>query len=230
MTEMQDSKRTDASMITERLRSEIVSGALAPGSKLKLVPLAARYDVSRGPVREAASRLAAEGLIVIEDQRGFRVTPISRADLLDVTRTRQQIEELALRDAIAHGDLAWEGQVMAACHMLDRVTLTGEDGGHKAEFAALHRAFHEALVGACTSHYLRGFRARLYALTDRYRNLAADSYAAGQDRDIAGEHHAIAEAAVAREADAACALLSAHLGETASTLLAAYPPLFGEDA
>ena len=86
MTEMQDSKRTDASMITERLRSEIVSGALAPGSKLKLVPLAARYDVSRGPVREAASRLAAEGLIVIEDQRGFRVTPISRADLLDVTK------------------------------------------------------------------------------------------------------------------------------------------------
>ena len=78
---MQDeaqTKPTEASLITARLRQEIVNGTVAPGAKLKLVPLARRYEVSRGPLREAAARLAAEGLVTIEDQRGFRVAPISR--------------------------------------------------------------------------------------------------------------------------------------------------------
>lgn len=223
------SKPTEASLVTDRLREEIVQGVVAPGTRLKLVPLARRYEVSRGPLREAASRLAAEGLVTIEDQRGFRVSPISRADLLDVTRTRQRVEVLALRDAMEHGDLAWEGEVMATCHVLARVT--GHDGSPaaRAEFLARHRAFHEALVAACPSAYLQHFRERLYALSERYRHLAADRYAAGaSSRDIAAEHRAIAEAAVARDAERACALLAAHLGETAATLLGAYPELFAD--
>ncbi|MCB9763790.1 MAG: GntR family transcriptional regulator [Alphaproteobacteria bacterium] len=220
------SRPTDASLATTRLRQEILSGQVPPGTKLKLVPLARRYAVSRGPLREAASRLAAEGLITIEDQRGFRVTPISRADLLDVTRTRQRVETLALRDAIAHGDVAWEGRVLAACHVLGRTPV--DDPAQRAAFAEHHRAFHEALVAACPSAYLLRFRARLYALTERYRNLASERYAAERGaRDVAGEHLALAEAAVARDADAACALLEEHLGRTAQTLLEGYPALFG---
>lgn len=216
-------------MATARLREEIVSGAVAPGQKLKLVPLARRYAVSRGPLREAASRLAAEGLITIEDQRGFRVRPISREDLLDVTRTRQQIEVLALRDAIAHGDLSWEGRVMSTTHMLERVTDHDGTPQARAAFGEHHRAFHETLVSACPSAYLLDFRHRLYALTERYRNLAAEGYASGRGhRDIAQEHRALAHAVVARDANRACALLEAHLAETADMLLAAYPELLGE--
>lgn len=217
-------RRTEASLLTDRLRRDILRGDVAPGAKLKLVRLAERYAVSRGPLREAASRLASEGLVEIEDQRGFRVAAISRADLLDVTRTRQQIECLALRDAIARGDLAWEGRVMASCHVLERVT-----GGEDADaFAQHHRAFHESLVAACPSRYLLDFRERLYALTARYRNLAAEGYAARRaERDIAGEHQALAEAVVARRADTACALLAEHIDATAQTLLSAYPELFG---
>jgi GntR family carbon starvation induced transcriptional regulator len=221
-----ETKPTGASLLTDRLREEIVSGAVPPGAKLKLVPLARRFEVSRGPLREAATRLAAEGLVSIEDQRGFRVTPISRADLMDLTQTRQRIEVLALRDAMEAGDLAWEGRVIAAFHMLDRVTSEGGAGG--VAFQDYHHDFHEALVSACPSAYLLDFRERLYALTERYRNLAADGYASGRgDRDIAAEHRALAEAAVARQVDSACALLAEHLGETARTLLLAYPELFG---
>lgn len=218
-------KPTEASLATARLRAEIVGGVMRPGDKLKLEPLARRYAVSRGPLREAASRLAAEGLVTIEDHRGFRVAPLSRVDLADVTATRQRIEVLALEDAIAHGDLAWEGRVKAACHMLDRVTGHLED---RAAFAAQHQAFHEALVSACPSAYLLEFRARLYALTERYRNLAAEGYAAGRaHRDVAAEHQALADAAVARDAPRAAALLRAHLAETARQLIEAYPELFG---
>ena len=222
-------KPTEASLLTDRLRAEIVSGAVPPGSRLKLVPLARRFDVSRGPLREAATRLAAEGLVTIEDQRGFTVAPVSRADLLDVTRTRQRVEAMALRDSIAHGDLAWEGQVMAACHVLERVTPFASEPDGRERFREHHHAFHEALVQACPSTYLLRFREHLYALTERYRNLAsARLVPGGSPRDVAAEHAAIAEAAVARDADRAVALLGEHLDATARSLLLAYPELFGE--
>src|ERR1700761_9331892 len=99
---------TMASAVVDRLRDDIVQGVLPPGEKLRLEHLAPRYGVGRTPLREACCRLAAEGLVTIEDQRGFRVTPISRAGLLDLTRTRQHIETLALRQSILAGDLRWE--------------------------------------------------------------------------------------------------------------------------
>lgn len=219
---------TETSLATDRLRSEILSGVVPPGSKIKLVPLARRYAISRGPLREAASRLAAEGLVSIEDQRGFRAAPISRADLLDLTRTRQRVELLALRDAVEHGDLAWEGRVTAAEHVLARVTAHDGSPAARALFADKHAEFHAALVEACPSSYLLDFRARLYALTERYRNLAAAHDASRRARDVAAEHRAIADAVVARDAERACALLGAHLAHTAEGLVAAYPELFGE--
>lgn len=224
------SRPTEASLLTERLRAEILSGSVAPGARLKLEPLAARYEVSRGPLREAASRLAAEGLVTIEDQRGFRVAPISRADLLDATATRQQIEAMTLRDSLARGDLAWEGRVLAAAHVLERLTPPAPDDASRAEFARAHKDFHEALVSACASTYLLGFREQLYAVTERYRNLAAARYARpAHKRDVAAEHRALAETAIARDADRAVALLTEHLDATARTLLEDYPALFGEE-
>lgn len=224
MVEETSPRRTDATLAAERLRHEILSGGVAPGSKLKLASLAERYAMSRGPLREAATRLAAEGLVTIEDQKGFRVTAISREDLLDLTATRKRIELLALRDSIGHGDLAWEGHVMAACHVLDRVT--GSDPAQT--FSDRHRAFHEALVAACPSTYLLRFREQLYALTERYRNLARHGDHRVRDaRDVSAEHQAIAEAAVSRRADEACTLLGEHLARTAEVLIEAYPELFG---
>ncbi|NVB37597.1 FCD domain-containing protein [Pseudenhygromyxa sp. WMMC2535] len=221
-------RRTEASVATDRLRAEIVEGRVAPGAKLKLVSLAERYEMSRGPLREAASRLAAEGWVTSEDQRGFRVAPISRADLLDLTQTRQRIELLALRDAIEHGDLVWEGRVMAACHVLERVTNDDPSPAARAQFVEPHHAFHQVLVEACPSNYLLRFREHLYALTERYRNLASQSDAGLRGRrDVAAEHQAIAEATVSRNPDQACEALAAHLGETAEVLISAYPQFFG---
>ena len=126
---------------------------VAPGAKLKLVPLARRYEVSRGPLREAASRLAAEGLVTIEDQRGFRVS----ADLPGRPPRRHPPPVSASRSSpfgtpCEHGDLGWEGQVMAACHVLARVTdHDGSAGRSGTAFLEHHLAFHEALVSACPS-------------------------------------------------------------------------------
>ncbi len=223
-----EAARTDATAVTRRLREDIVGGVVAPGSKLKLVPLAERYQVGRGPLREAACRLAAEGLVVIEDQRGFRVAPISRTDLIDVTRTRQRIEALALRDALHHGDDVWEGDVIAALHVLERVSGQDASESKRALFRERHRAFHDTLCAPCPSAYLRQFRETLYAHSERYRCLAADRYRDdAARRDIPGEHEAIAQAAIARDADLVCRLLESHLERTLETLLDGYPELFG---
>jgi DNA-binding GntR family transcriptional regulator len=224
---------TEASLAAERLRADIVAGHLAPGSRLKLAPLARELGVSRAPLREAANRLATEGLLTQADQRGFRVAEISRADLDDVTQTRQRIEALALRDAIAAGGLDWEGEVMAALHRLDRLSLSGDgapgaptSAEQQARFRVEHARFHAALVSACPSVHLLDFRERLYALTERYRNLALVGPPTG--RDVRGEHRALAEAAVARDAERAVALLSHHLAATAAALADGLPHLFGD--
>lgn len=225
----EDPRLTDTARLTARLRSEILSGAVAPGSKLKLEPLARRYASSRGPLREAASRLAAEGLVRIHDRRGFQVAPISRVDLLTLTETRRRIEVWALRDSIAQGDLAWEGRVLASHHVLEGST--EHDGSEPAlrHYAEEHRRFHDVLVSACPSPYLLEFRERLFALSERYRNLARARRPGGPRRDVAGEHRAIAEAAVARDADRAADALATHLEGTARVLIDAYPALFGAE-
>ena len=221
------SRKTEATLVAERLRDEIVRGVVRPSSKLKLAELAERYGIGRAPLREAASKLAAEQLVVFEDHRGFRVAPISREDLIDVTRTRQQIETLALADAITNGDDVWEGEVMAALHRLSRTSNLDSTNEGRTRFTDRHRAFHAALCAACPSAYLLRFRETLYAHSERYRALAEDRYRTETHRDVPAEHEAIAHAAVNRDVDLACRLLKSHLERTAQTLIDGYPEVFG---
>ena len=175
-------RKTEATLVAERLRDEIVRGVVAPSAKLKLAVLAERYGIGRAPLREAAAKLAAEQLLVFEDHRGFRVAPISRDDLIDVTETRQRVETMALADAITYGDDEWEGEVMAALHRLRRTSNIDDSDTGKARFRDRHREFHAALCAACPSTYLLRFRETLYAHTERYRALAEDRYRREPDR------------------------------------------------
>ena len=106
--------RSLTSAVLAHVRAEILSCRLKPGEKVLISLLARRLGVSLSAVREALSRLAAEGLVRAEDQRGFRVTPVSIEDLRDITRTRVDLEGLALRRAIELGDARWEERVRAA--------------------------------------------------------------------------------------------------------------------
>jgi GntR family transcriptional regulator, carbon starvation induced regulator len=225
------SEPTRASTVVDRLRAEIIDGTLAPGVKLRLEHLTSSYGVGRTPLREACCRLASEGLVTIEDQRGFRVTPISREDLLDLTRTRQQIESLALRASILRGDLAWEGEVTAAHHRLSRLSPGAFAGQGKAVVAGPlddaweteHGKLHLALIGACGSPWLLRFHGILFEQSERYRRLAS---AYGQpERDIDQEHAALVRAALSRDAERACALLTEHIARTTDKVLSAHPAL-----
>lgn len=219
------SESTLATAVVDRLRAEILSGKLAPGEKLRLEHVAARYGVGRTPLREACCRLTSEGLVTILDQRGFRVTPISRGDLLDLTRTRQQIETLALRASIAHGDLTWERDVSAALERLRRLSSVGPrrtSPTFDLKWETEHAKLHAALLAACESPLLLKFHALLFEQSERYRRLSI-SYA--KDRDIGGEHEALVRAALDRDAERACALLVEHIARTAESVLTGHPAL-----
>ena len=90
-----------------RLRSDILGGELLPGMKLKLDALRERYDVSVNTLRETLSRLAADGLVEAEGQRGFTVVPATLADLIDITETRRLLEQVERLQVDNARDKGW---------------------------------------------------------------------------------------------------------------------------
>jgi GntR family transcriptional regulator, carbon starvation induced regulator len=206
---------TLASAAYGRLRREIISVEIPPGSRLHTRQLCARYDMGLSPIREALSRLSSEGLVRQSDQRGFVVTQLTGADLDALTRTRCWLNEIGLRESIAYGDDAWEESVIVSFHRLSRVPRFFGDVRNPVWDAA-HQTFHAALVAACRSPWLTGFCAQLFDAFERYRNLSAFTAAARPGH--VDEHQAIMEATTRRDADAACRLLREHF-ELSATLV-----------
>ena len=139
----------------------------------------------------------------------------ARITLRDAAR-RNALDARALavlRESIERGGETWELAVLAALHRLRKVEAQrGSDYGLE-EWEIRHREFHLAVVGACESPLLLQFCATLRDLNDRYRRLFLANYTL--DRDVADEHQAIADAALAHDADTACRLLGEHIQRTA---------------
>jgi DNA-binding GntR family transcriptional regulator len=206
--------RSLTSAVQERLRADILSTRLLPGQKLHIAGLAKQFSVSLAAVREALSRLVADGLVQASDQRGFRVSPVSHADLADVTRTRIDIEGLALRRSIEVGDQAWLDAVELSHEQLRAMPYRypDEPGVHYEQWVVRHRIFHRALVNACGSPWLLGFRDVLHEQSERYRRLSIRDVS--KARDVEAEHAAIVAAVLRRDADTAVAALAKHFNVT----------------
>ena len=203
----------------ERLRADLLACRLRPGARLKISDLCESLGVNLSAVREALSRLTSEGLVVAEPQRGFHVAPISADELRDLTAVRTDIEGTCLERAIAAGDVGWESQLVAAFHRLSRTSEREPADPQRMNeaWSAAHSAFHEALVGACDSPWLLRLRSILYAQSERYRRLSVPLAAVA--RDLNREHQGIMDAALARDAGQAKALMAQHVELTTRVLL-----------
>jgi GntR family carbon starvation induced transcriptional regulator len=200
--------------IYNSIREDILSGRLSPGSRLPLADLTKRYEVGIGTLREALARLISENLVVGLGQKGLRVTPVSRDELVDITKLRCTLESSALRDAIEHGDDDWEASIIAANHRLSKFCQRHKDAPPLLlpEGAALHRAFHLVLFEACQSRWQRRLIEQLYDHSERYRRLSSIKQSSQRDSDA--EHRAIVDAVLARRADEATSLLVEHIQRT----------------
>lgn len=200
------------------LREDILNGVHAPGSKLMFAELTSAYATSMGTLREALTRLAADRLVVAEGQRGFRVAPISLAELWDITRLRTEMEAAAVEEAIDAGDDAWEAQIVSSLHMLLKLerrqgktpVLLTEAG------ARLHKQFHFSLIAASPSVWRLRVIDVLYDHTERYRRLQTTHME--RVLDSAREHDEIASAVIGRRKRAAVKLIKMHLHHTAEML------------
>jgi DNA-binding GntR family transcriptional regulator len=96
-------RKVTADLIAEYVRDRILEGTFAPSTSINEVQLAARLDISRGPVREAVQRLAQEGLLVSTRNRGTSVVDLGPEDIEDVYTARAAIEREAGR-LVLRGD------------------------------------------------------------------------------------------------------------------------------
>jgi DNA-binding GntR family transcriptional regulator len=204
-----------------RLRRDVLTGALLPGSKLKVDELQAAYGVSSSPLREALNRLSQEGLVHADERRGFRVAPLSIDDLADITHMRLMIDVQALREAMQHGDDAWEAAIVAAWYRLEKVESRLPDGpvALDEEWEALHRDFHAALLAACPSQRQLASSASLFDQAERYRRFSARQRSLRRKSD---EHRQLMEVTLRRDIDAAAALLARHIAGTQRNVEAAF--------
>lgn len=192
------------------LRRDILTGVAAPGARLRVDELRAKYGIGASPLREALSRLVSSGLVTTQGQKGFRVAPVSKSDYRDITETRKLFERAALCESVQNGDADWEARVVACYERLDREhDILHETAGASADgWERANDEFHEALVAACTSAWVLNFRRVIYDQAARYRRLFILE---PETKRIAhGEHGEMMRAAVARDVEKSARLAESH--------------------
>ena len=203
-----------------RIRRDVLVGQLGPASKLRVRELAERYDMGVTPIREALSKLGAEGLVLPVSNRGFTVPILSREDLADITATRCAIEVQALRSAIKLGDGKWEKGIKTALDDMRRYLKRGPQTLDESDdrFDTLHLAFHTSLIAACGSQRLLMLHRHLYQQAFRYRAIVMKEIR--HNTDFVEEHKRLAKTVLSRRMPAAAVALEKHLALTYRT---AYP-------
>ena len=83
-----------------KIKQDIIFGRLQPGAKLKLNVLKQKYEASLSTLRETLNRLATEGFVSAEEQRGFFVMPVSTEDLVEIAKLRILLECHAVKESV----------------------------------------------------------------------------------------------------------------------------------
>jgi len=204
----------------QRIKRDIIFGDLAPGSKLKLEGLRERYAASMSTLRETLNRLASEGFVDAQDQRGFFVTPVSHEDLIEIANLRVLLECHALRLSVAKGNTDWEGNLVAAhykLHLMEQKMLEGDDS-QKEDWKRYDWEFHLAMIAACGSKNLLSLHAVLYDKYLRYQMLVL-TY---RGEEAVEEHREMFDAALARDVEHAARTLQTHIEKGLDHTLAAF--------
>jgi len=190
----------------ERIRALVLSGDLAPGTRLGQVDLAERLGISRTPVREALRRLSGESLVDFHPNRGFRVADLGLDAVLRRLEVRAIVEpgiaRLAAERRTAE-DLKALRQVIAR-ETKARSAAAAHDASRDFHIALARATHNDELVRTLDSLWLVEVGRRLLS-----RRSAGEQWVSADVED----HRAIAEAVERHEADRAAALMSQHIGE-----------------
>lgn len=219
-TERKSTGKTAIEEVYTALHQLILNGDIAPGSRLRIEELRQRFEVGSSTVREALSRLLADNLVTTREQRGFHVAPVSLEDFREIADLRILLECQAVRESIGKGDDNWESRLVAAHHQLTKVETQMPEKWQEKEYVDLwetrNNEFHDALVSACSNNWLLKLRKLVFTHSYRYRCISVKKR--NVPRDVRAEHQAIFDAAIARDTDAAVAILTDHISRSVSAV------------
>lgn len=204
----QDETRTLAEQVFSRLQDDIVLGVLAPGARLGEAELAARYGVSRGPLREAIRRLEGRKLLRREPHVGARVAQLSLPDLVEIYRVREALEGMAARLAAEHmtpeqvqGLHELLGQHEQQQDLQEDTAYFQREGDLDFHYRIIQGSHNQTLMDLLIGelyHLVRMYRYQFSAVSNR-------------PRKALGEHRRIVEAIESGDGDLAEMLMRRHI-------------------
>lgn len=200
--------------IARQLRRGIMTGAFAPGTQLTESALAAEFNVSRGPLREAMQRLVSEGLLRSERHRGLFVMDLEPTDVYDIYAARAAVEGAAARQIVNNPTIQAEvlDELRKALEAMDEAAAAQDaEALAEADFR-----FHEALVAASGSKRLIRMSGTL--LVETRMCLAALKRSTQHPHDRVAEHRRIYFAVQRGEEQKALEYLEAHMDDALARL------------
>lgn len=221
MADHEHAASTIGSQVYARLREDVISGVLPPGSRLHLDSLRQRYGVGMTPLREALYRLSATLLIEAHDQRGFRVAELSLSHFEQVISARERLECLLLEDAIRDGDAVWMERTASAHQALEALPMYLDPEGRvlNLDWRAAHLRFHYELASG-GKHFIQNlFHQMLWDHATRYRNLVRPDPL--PEDVLRADHARLMEAVLERDTEMAVLVMRRHVRHGSAAILAA---------
>ncbi|AIG74037.1 GntR family transcriptional regulator [Amycolatopsis japonica] len=206
------SRESTAGIIARQLRDAIMTGALPPGTQLGETDLASRFQVSRGPLREAMQHLVSEGLLRSERHRGLFVIDLEPGDVYDIYSARSAIERAAMLRAL-RGD---RERVATELEEAVRAMAAAADDDDPTALSWADLRFHEALIAASGSKRLVRMARTLLIETRMCLTALQGTYQQVEERVT--EHTRIIEALRAGDEETALSLLEAHMEDAVQRL------------
>lgn len=197
--------RTISAAIAAQLRSAVLSGEHPSGSQLRQDALAARFGVSRIPVREALLQLEAEGLVRIVPHKGAVVTGLSKAEVDDIFELRLLLEVRLLRSSVP----LLTAEDFSDLDRIQHAFSAAIRAGDAARWGALNAELHMALYLRADLPRTTGIVANLLTASERYTRIQLTGKA--EWRRALAEHGELIELCRRKETDAACRLLEQHI-------------------
>jgi DNA-binding GntR family transcriptional regulator len=191
--------------VYDHLRVEILEGELEPGTELAEVALSEQLGVSRGPIREAIGRLAAEGLVEVRPRRGAVVRSLSKEEFLELYQVREALERMAVQLAVPRLTETQLKELAALNEVMDSSAAHEDVHG----FFEANVAFHGRLLEASGNRKLQELYRQLLGQLGRYR-LRSLTLRGNLQRSVS-EHAAILRAAKRGDADRAAQLMAEHI-------------------
>jgi GntR family transcriptional regulator, rspAB operon transcriptional repressor len=199
--------------VYDQLRAEMISCALPPGTEIRENELALRFGVSKSPVRDALMRLEREGLVITLPRQGYRVAPVSLADVQDMFHLRDALEQACMERIVRRAS----DEQLATLDAFRHYQAADWQGG----FVAYNREFHRTLARIAGNARMRDQLIDLIDQMERAVQLSVSSLKKGDPQSLVDEHVELINALQARQAARAQRLASRHVGEAGKRVVQA---------